>query len=616
MARAFAPLLALGLALFAGAPPAAAQTMDSDAAPVSGTLAPGSGTAEARLRVRPGVASPADGCSESFSPAAPDAVVDWAGGDLRVWVRAAFDATMAVRRPDGAWACDDDTDGLLPVVSLAAAPAGQYAVWLGSFVETPEPLEMPWATLYAGAPLPPPVLDAQAQPLAGTIRAAGGFEAARGAIEVSVRAGGPDDVARVDLGATPDPPSLCSGYVDAARPTAAVDYDAAGGTGALAVRAWADEDLVLVIRTPSGQVLCNDDADGRDPAVGVEGPASGVYAVWVGTFGIVGGPVGATLSLSEALPEGVLGDDASADGALGEPRPYSGGVYLPLDLAAVPDVRLRADPDAAASAPVTVRPQAPNPVQGPSCRGAVEPAATAAVELDGPGPFALTATGDWDLTLTLRTPSGGWLCSDDADGLNPGIQIDAPEPGRYLVWLGAFAELGDEVAAALAVTAGELVVSRPSSGAHALRQSGGDYAGTEVRAGAAVVALDWRGATAETAAVQAGGPVLNPVRGAVCGGFVSERPTAEVQASGGHALSFAARADEDLTLTVRAPDGTWTCGDDADGTDPRVEVDGGEGVYSVWVGTYYRRTAPTPARLEFRVLPPVLPPPPPPSIRG
>ena len=41
---------------------------------------------------------------------------------------------------------------------------------------------------------------------------------------------------------------------------------------------------------------------------------------------------------------------------------------------------------------------------------------------------------------------------------------------------------------------------------------------------------------------------------------------------------------------VQAPDGTWTCSDDADGSDPAVTVDGGAGTYSVWIGTYSRRT--------------------------
>ena len=615
MVRALALLLALGLA-----PRAAAQSatpMDPAGRPAAGTLAPASGSAaEVRFQVRPEVESPVAGCPGYVDPSAPDAVVEWGGGDLRVWARAPFDATLLVGRPDGTWACDDDTEGFQPVVEVAGAPAGRYAVWLGSFALAPDGQEAPSATLYAGAPPPPPVLDARAPASAGTVRAQGGFEAARGAIEVSVRAGGPDDAARIDLDATPDPPPVCTGYVDAGRPTAAVDYDADGGTGALGVSASADQDLVLVVQTPDGRVLCNDDASGSDPAVGVEDPASGVYAVWVGTF--LGGtdPVGATLVVSESLPGDDYVDDEYAYDDPAEAQPYSEGTYTPLDLDTVPQTRIQADADGPGAARVTVRPDVFNPVQGLSCLGAVEAAATAAVELDGPGPFAVTASGDDDLTLTLRTPSGAWLCSDDADGLDPGVQVDSAEPGLYLVWVGAFVGPDEEVSATLAATPGELVVSRAPLGAGPARQSGGDYAGTEIQAGSAAVAVDWSGADDE-AAVEAGGGLLNPVEGPSCAGFVSERPTAEVRVSADGQLELSAHADEDLTLTVLAPDGTWTCGDDAEGTDPRVELDGAAGVYSVWVGTYYRRAA-TPATLRLRARRPVLPlaPPPPPSIRG
>ena len=69
-------------------------------------------------------------------------------------------------------------------------------------------------------------------------------------------------------------------------------------------------------------------------------------------------------------------------------------------------------------------------------------------------------------------------------------------------------------------------------------------------------------------------------------------------------------------MTVRSPDGTWTCSDDADGTDPRAVLLGREGVHSVWVGTYYRRTEVSSATLAIE-MPPLPPaPPPPPVIRG
>jgi hypothetical protein len=42
------------------------------------------------------------------------------------------DTTLVVRRPDGTYLCNDDTDGLNPVVSGAFSP-GTYEVFVGSY---------------------------------------------------------------------------------------------------------------------------------------------------------------------------------------------------------------------------------------------------------------------------------------------------------------------------------------------------------------------------------------------------------------------------------------------------------------------------------------------------
>ena len=430
------------LALLVGLAPAASAQMAVEAAGAAGTLSPGAEPAQVSFDVR-AVADVGEyvsdaECVGTVDPSAPDVVVEWGGGDLRVWVRAPFDATLAVARPDGRWACNDDFEGLSPVVELADAPAGRYAVWLGSF--SPDPFETS-ATLYAGTPPPPPVLDAGAAPLAGTITAAGGFEATQGAIEVAVSAGNADRVDAIDLSGTPDPPGFCGGTIDAGQPSAAIAYTADGGTGTLAIGAMdLETDLVLVVQAPDGRVYCNDDFVDRNPLVAVTDPPSGTYVVWVGTFA-GGASAGApTLTIAETAPENDFGD-FDFDGDFG-PTPFTEGTYTVLDIGAVPSVRLVATAAEGASQEVTVQPVAANPVQGGSCSGYVETIATAAVTLSGDGPFALTASAADDLTLTVRTPTGRWFCSDDADGLDPGVQIDDAEAGDYLVWVGTFGELG------------------------------------------------------------------------------------------------------------------------------------------------------------------------------
>ena len=576
---------------------ASAQSMQPDASPVAGTLrASASGEpASVSFDVRAETASGIDGCAGTVDPSAPDAVVEWEGGDLRIWGRAGFDATLLVATPDGEWECNDDADGTAPAVEIRDAEAGRYAVWLGSF--SPDPFETE-ATLYAGTPPPPPVLDATARPAAGVIQASGGFEDAQGAIEVAVTAGGADAAASIDFSDASNVPGFCTGYLDAAQPTAGIDFSAAGGTGTLAIGASSvDADLVIVVRGPDGAVYCNDDTNGSDPLVAVEDPEAGVYTAWVGTFSAVVDPVPATLIVSETAPEGFDDFDFDFDEDTFASEPFSEGTYTPLDLSLAPRARMTLDGDEV-SAEVSIQPGLLNPVQGDACTGYIEDAPTAGLTLEGAGPIAVTASSEMDLVLLMQTPSGSWFCSDDADGLNPGVQIDDPEAGTYKVWAGTFADLDEEVDVEVAATRGELTVSGGDFGGFGpdvAPQSEGMYDGTEIRPGMAQTTLDTVPASVP---VPAGGLVLNPVDGEVCSGFVSERPTAEVTASGDLDISAEADDDTDLTLLLRTSDGSWLCSDDADGMAPRIRIEGApQGVHSIWVGTFSRRTTPPEAIL-------------------
>lgn len=56
------------------------------------------------------------------------------GGDapFAISAEADFDATLAVRLPDGRWACNDDGWGLNPGLTFTAAERGEYVVYVGS----------------------------------------------------------------------------------------------------------------------------------------------------------------------------------------------------------------------------------------------------------------------------------------------------------------------------------------------------------------------------------------------------------------------------------------------------------------------------------------------------
>ena len=60
------------------------------------------------------------------------------------------------------------------------------------------------------------------------------------------------------------------------------------------------KDTTLVINTPSGEWICDDDSStGVNPGVGFKAPEEGLYDIWVGRY--EGGASGtATLNISEA----------------------------------------------------------------------------------------------------------------------------------------------------------------------------------------------------------------------------------------------------------------------------------------------------------------------------
>ncbi|MGJ3232018.1 MAG: hypothetical protein ACFE0P_09480 [Oceanicaulis sp.] len=73
-----------------------------------------------------------------------------------------------------------------------------------------------------------------------------------------------------------------------------------------------------------------------------------------------------------------------------------------------------------------------------------------------------------------------------------------------------------------------------------------------------------------------------------CWGYATVEPTAAVDMASPGPLYIAAGSDTDLTLAVRAPDGTVSCADDEAGdVNPGVVIESGAaGRYEVWIGTF------------------------------
>ena len=76
---------------------------------------------------------------------------------------------------------------------------------------------------------------------------------------------------------------VCRGYF-ANAPDFRMVFDATG-TAPFSITAESYDDPVLLVNGPDGRWYCNDDTFGLDSAVTFDAPQSGVYDIWVGTYG-------------------------------------------------------------------------------------------------------------------------------------------------------------------------------------------------------------------------------------------------------------------------------------------------------------------------------------------
>ncbi len=64
----------------------------------------------------------------------PDVVLqyDSSGGPLSFSFVSRGDTSLVINGPNGRNYCNDDTNGLNPVVTWSSAPSGQYDIWIGA----------------------------------------------------------------------------------------------------------------------------------------------------------------------------------------------------------------------------------------------------------------------------------------------------------------------------------------------------------------------------------------------------------------------------------------------------------------------------------------------------
>lgn len=216
-------------------------------------------------------------CSGRISDA-PDVQVTYSPGSLPLIFRTASDSdtTLVVNAPDGQWYCDDDgyTD-LGAEVRFNSPRSGNYDVWIGTFGGGTAS-----ATLYVTE------LNNSGGGNSGSGTINSGLTATYG--EVRLNSGFTPDPHRVSLTAggsiqASSAAQDCSGMV-AAAPDYQITYSA--GSLPLVIQTQSGTDTTLLVNGPGGEWYCDDDSGGGTNAqVRLNKPASGVYDIWVGTFG-------------------------------------------------------------------------------------------------------------------------------------------------------------------------------------------------------------------------------------------------------------------------------------------------------------------------------------------
>jgi hypothetical protein len=184
-----------------------------------------------------------------------------------------------------------------------------------------------------------------------------------------------------------------------------------------------------------------------------------------------------------------------------------------------------------------------------------------------------------DLTLVVRRPDGTWICSDDYEGLDPAVLLEAPTSGQYDIWVGVYGGGYGQ---------GTLYVSELDPDFALATEDQLDL-GAEPRYSTLSLSSGFSD-DPRSVNLQAGGSLKVGDLGAGCVGSVDAAPHVRIQYEAGTVLPlnlYATSDAADLTLIVNLPDGTWMCSDDYVGEHPAVLIERPEsGQYDAWVGVY------------------------------
>lgn len=259
---------------------------------------------------------------------------------------------------------------------------------------------------------------------------------------VSVQGGGEVDASLLS--------SECVGYINR-QPVLTVNWT--GAAPFVKTFFVSDSDPTLVVLTPDGRLLCNDDAneDLLDPVIAISEPVTGTYRIWVGSY-----------AKGQLIP-GVLALTTNPDVNLGTFN-LGGLIRRPLVAETQPKPKLASTRDAATASIRALEADAPTfaadseplsasltvsgtiplfelDLPNPACNGLVSGVPDFVFNWTGDGDaFNAFFEGDGDSTLLVLSEDAEVLaCGDDAESganINPQVTVTGAKPGLYGVWVG------------------------------------------------------------------------------------------------------------------------------------------------------------------------------------
>lgn len=259
---------------------------------------------------------------------------------------------------------------------------------------------------------------------------------------VSVQGGGEIDVSLLS--------SECVGFINR-QPVLTINWT--GEAPFVETFFVSDSDPTLLVLTPDGQLLCNDDAndDLLDPVVEISDPVTGTYKIWVGSYAknqLIPGVLVlttrpevniGTFNLGALIQRPLLAEVQPAPKLVSTVETATASIRaLEAEAAAL------APGDKPLSASLTVSGTIPLFELGlpdPTCGGLVSGVPDFVFNWTGDGaPFSVFFEGESDTTLLVLSEDGQLLtCGDDAEAdvnINPLVAVADAKPGLYGVWVG------------------------------------------------------------------------------------------------------------------------------------------------------------------------------------